>query len=99
VPQTRRRSTEATGSGRMAGPRPFGALTAEGVVREVQVAVGVQRWVIQSDARLYELEEGGLAVPYQVDGLPVRFEARLQFRRTGLLPDADVIEILTIAPR
>jgi hypothetical protein len=99
-PSLRRRSTSATGSGRMAARRQSsGMLAGEGVVRQLQVAVGVHRWAIQSDARIYEIEVGGLAVPYQVDGLPVRFEARRQSRGKGLLPDALVVEVVTIAPR
>jgi hypothetical protein len=96
--RARRRATSATQTGRYARSRADSE-SADGIVRLVQVAVGIDRWTIQAGARLFELREGALDSAYQMDGLPVTFEGRVQSDITSALTGARVIELVTIAPR
>jgi hypothetical protein len=70
-------------------------------VRRLEVAIGVETWAIESDGRLFEIAGGGPDVVYQVDGLPVVFEAEARApgkRRSGLT-GARPIELITLSPR
>jgi hypothetical protein len=96
--RARRRAPSATETGRYARSRTESE-SAEGVVRLVQVAVGVNRWTIQAGAWLFELREGALDPAYQVDGLTVTFEGRVRSKATSTLTGARVIELTAIAPR
>jgi hypothetical protein len=75
--------------------RPGGS---DGVVRRLQVAIGVDLWTIQSGRQLFEVS-GGLDPVYQVDGLPVTFDGRVRRGTASLLDDAGVIELVTISVR
>jgi hypothetical protein len=95
----RRRPAQRTSSGRVARRRASDELV-EGVgqIRRHEAAIGMPIWIIQVGTRSFEIRDGLDAV-YQVEGMAVLFEGRVDRTRAAVLAHGQVLELITVVPR
>ncbi len=95
----RRRSAETPSTGRLASRRN-GADRGQrdGIVRQIQVAIGVDVWVIQTGKQLFDVT-ADLDPSWRVDGLAVTFEGQVDNESASRLARARVLELHAITPR
>jgi hypothetical protein len=95
----RRRPSQRTSSGRVARRRdPDDLVEGSGLIRRHDAAIGMPVWIIQLEHRHFEIK-GGLEAVYQVEGMAVRFEGRVDPNGTAVLEQGQVLEIIALAPR
>jgi hypothetical protein len=95
----RRRPSQRTSSGRIARRRdPDDLVEGSGLIRRHDAAIGMPIWIIQLEYRHFEIK-GGLEAAYQVEGMAVRFEGRVDPNGTAVLEQGQVLEIIALAPR
>ncbi len=69
-----------------------------GLIRRHEAAIGIATWIIEEKSRIFEIN-GALEAEYQVEGLAVRFEGRVNPNRTAVLEHGQVIDLTLVGPR
>ncbi len=94
----RRRASQSTSSGRVARRRAQDEFVeGSGQIRSHEAAIGMPIWIIQVGTRYFEIRDGLDAV-YQVDGMAVRFEGRVDPTRAAVFARGQVLELITVGP-